>query len=295
MDAAFQLVASPASAAGVGSGSGDRRAGLAADAGIAAVIELKARYAMFSGVGFDLKHGPISKNRDLFHLLASRGSVIFDLLKVSPGWRLIAAQTGEPPVIRFKRPHERLDFAHLAALGGLDDMKFAILAFVLFEAQERHRVDEIEVPIGCNAVAVGEELWEVIAGFEEDDGDVRGLLAEKVEDDHVFSLEAGGEAERSAVGFVEDMGDEFGGSKGFGSVGAKRSAMVSRTFMRAPRKIAPIGFRRGLVIFRKYRSRLHAEHFAANSLVDQGIVSICLCIEPDQHVSVRGKSDLLGL
>ena len=134
--------------------------------------------------------------------------MVFDFFEVGARGGLVAAEAGKPPGVGFEGAHERLDLAEVAAGGGLDDVELAVLAFVLFEREERQGIDEVEVPGLGDAVAVGEELGEVVAGFEEDDGDAGGLLEEMVEDDHVLGLEAGGEAEGGAVGLVENVGDE---------------------------------------------------------------------------------------
>ena len=79
---------------------------------------------------------------------------------------------------------------------------------MLGERGDRERVDEVEAPIAHEAVAVLDERGEVIAGFEKDDWDVRQMLAEHVEDDHVLGLERAGEADVLFVGGGDDCGDE---------------------------------------------------------------------------------------
>ena len=133
--------------------------------------------------------------------------MVFDLFEVGAGGRLVAAEAGEPPGVRLERAHEGFDFADGAALGGLHDVEQAELALVFFERGAWEGVDEVEFPVAGEAVAVLEEGWEVVAGFEEDDGDLRGLLEEVVEDDHVFGLEGAGEAEVAGVRGAEDLGD----------------------------------------------------------------------------------------
>src|ERR1700744_5866939 len=120
MDAAFKLFAAPAAAAGVGSSGWDSGARLAANAGVALVIEREAGDAVLGGVGFDARPIPVGENADLLHQLAGGEFVVLNFLQAGAGGRLLAAKTGEPPRVGLERAHKRLDFADGARLGGFD-------------------------------------------------------------------------------------------------------------------------------------------------------------------------------
>src|SRR6185312_7506399 len=178
MDAAFELFAAPAATACVRTGGWHRCAGFAADAGVTLVIEREARDGVLACVGFDAGPIPICEDADLLHHLAAGELVVFDLLQTGTRGRLLTAQAGEPPCIRLKRAHQRLDLTDRAALCRLDNMQQAELTFVLCERRLRQRVDEVEVPFLRDAVAVFDESFEVIAGLEEYDGHMRQMAAQ---------------------------------------------------------------------------------------------------------------------
>ena len=67
-------------------------------------------------------------------------------------------------------------------------------------------VDQIQIPLGGDAIAIGEGLREVVAGFEEDDRDLRLKLEHHVHDDDVFGLEARGDA--GALRVLEVLAEE---------------------------------------------------------------------------------------
>jgi hypothetical protein len=52
--------------------------------------------------------------------------------------------------------------------------------------------------------------------WEKDDGDLREVLTQQVEDDHVFGLKGAGDAERGSGGLADDLGGEAGGGEEFG-------------------------------------------------------------------------------
>ena len=141
--------------------------------------------------------------------------MVFDLAQVGASGRLLATQAGKPPVERLEMAHERLDLADGAALGGLDDVEETVLRFVLGEGGFGQSVDEVEIPLSGHAVAVGEQFLEVVAGFEEDDRHVRKMATQHVECDHVFGLEARGEADGCARGHADNMLDERLGGEDF--------------------------------------------------------------------------------
>src|SRR5258708_28730952 len=82
------------------------RAGSAADARVALIVELVVRDVVFLDVVPDLLVRPVDQRVDLGHAAVAR--VDLDLGQVGPGRRLLAAQPGHPGVEIFKRPVERL-------------------------------------------------------------------------------------------------------------------------------------------------------------------------------------------
>ena len=72
-------------------------------------------------------------------------------------------------------------------------------------------VDQVEIPVGGHAVAVVVGLGEVVAGVEEDDGHFRADFADHVHDDHVFGLEAAGDADFFLAGLGDLIVDQVHG------------------------------------------------------------------------------------
>jgi hypothetical protein len=102
---------------------------------------------------------------------------------------------------------ERLDLAELAALvwGGLIEQP--MFGFLLGDGPLGEQVDEIQLPLPRDAVAVRVSLREVIAGVKEENRDFRIELDCELREEHVFCLKTAGET--SAV-----VGGEFAGQHG---------------------------------------------------------------------------------
>src|ERR1700742_3875741 len=120
MDAAFQFSAAPSSTARIRSGSGTSGARLAADAGIAFIVEREARNVMLTRIGLDAVPCPVGENADLLHLFSAGKAMILNFFQVGAGWRLLTTKARKPPEVRLQRAHERLNLTYLTALSGID-------------------------------------------------------------------------------------------------------------------------------------------------------------------------------
>ena len=70
----------------------------------------------------------------------------------------------------------------------------AELRLLLGHGEFGQKVDEVHRPRLRHAVAILVDLCEVVAGVEENDGNIGQSLPDNVEDDHVLGLEAVGDA-----------------------------------------------------------------------------------------------------
>src|SRR6185369_13049057 len=116
--------------------------------------------------------------------------MVFYLFEPSPCRRLFTPQSCKPPVKWFQRTHEWFHLSGLAASRWLHDMKLAKLPFELLHCRRRQSVDEIQSPLLRHAIAVFDQLCEVIAGLKKDHWNIRQMLSEHVQGDHVLSLKA---------------------------------------------------------------------------------------------------------
>src|SRR6266567_6317005 len=108
--------------------------------------------------------------------------------------RLFSPQSGEPYVKRFKRAHERLDFAQLAALSGLAAVKNSERRFLLRNGLRGKNVDQIERPLLRHAIAKFVSLRKVISGIEEQHRQAGYSFCDEVRHYHVFRLKTAGQA-----------------------------------------------------------------------------------------------------
>src|ERR1051326_2128835 len=100
MDTALQLTFSlPASGARIFGIDRQSRAGLAADAGVAQIVERQRRNIVSGQVGPDIAIGPLGQRADFFEHLPARQLERFHHLKVRACGRLFAAQRRKPAVV----------------------------------------------------------------------------------------------------------------------------------------------------------------------------------------------------
>ena len=140
---------------------------------ISLVVLREVAEAVLSGVFPDLRPSPIGEQADLQQRFAAGQTVLFEFLEIFPRRRLFAPQTGEPDFERFKRIHQRLDLAQLAALRRI----FSIQEFpnsdsccwtVLFG---KH-VDKVQSPFGCDSIPKMIGVGEVVAGLQKQHRDI---------------------------------------------------------------------------------------------------------------------------
>jgi hypothetical protein len=171
MDAALDLAAGPAPGARVVGIGGDGRAGLAADAGIAEIVERQERDAEVLAQLPHVARGPVGKGVQLADDYAAGQREVGDLFKRGAAAGLLAAQSGEPDLVVCNGGEERFDLAQSAASIGGDLVQQAVFGLLLSDGARREQVDEIQLPLCGDAVAIGVGLGEMVAGVEEEDRD----------------------------------------------------------------------------------------------------------------------------
>src|SRR5882724_4069684 len=113
MDAALELVrAGPTPRTLVLADEDRARAGYAADGRIARVVQRVVRNLVHVDIGLDALRVPVHHRLNLPDAVALRP---LDALCICAGQRLLAADAGDPGVVRRKRALERLDLADVTA------------------------------------------------------------------------------------------------------------------------------------------------------------------------------------
>src|SRR5882724_4664439 len=194
MDPAFKLLAAPAAGARVRRIVWNRCARLASDARVSAVVLWKIGQAVLSRVFPDLRPCPVCERTYLQQSFPARQTVLLDLLQIFAGGRLFAAQPREPNIEGFKRSHQGLYFAQLAALRGLLAIENSKLRLLLFNCFLWKYIHQVQRPVLSHAISILIGLGKVISGVEKQYGNIRHPLPEEVEHDHVLSLEAARDA-----------------------------------------------------------------------------------------------------
>jgi hypothetical protein len=170
----------------------------------------------------DVARGPVGEGAELEDGFAAGEGEVGDFEEFGAAAGLFATEAGEPDFIFADGFEERLDFAEgAAAVGGglVEDTEGGFLLGYGFFGEQ---VGEVEMPVGGDAVAIGVGVGEVVAGVEEEDGDVGAQFEGELEEEDVFGLEAAGEADvmlRGVVGEFEgeevadvlELGLEVGG------------------------------------------------------------------------------------
>src|SRR5207302_9627774 len=107
------LLPPPTAGARVLVGCNGARAGLAADAGVAAIVERVVWHVVLADVAPHVVVGPVGERVQLDD--AAMDLVDLEGLDVGPRRRLVAAQAGDPGIKAGQRSAERLDLADAAA------------------------------------------------------------------------------------------------------------------------------------------------------------------------------------
>ena len=107
MNAALELLSLPAAGPQVLGVEWRRRAGLAADARVAAVVEGQERDGVRLRVGPHVLVRPGGQRADLAEDFPRWQAEVFDRLQVGARRRLLAPEAGEPDVVRLERSKQR--------------------------------------------------------------------------------------------------------------------------------------------------------------------------------------------
>src|SRR6185503_618940 len=135
VDSALQLLfALPAARTPVRGIEGQHRAGLAADAGVALIVERKRRNLVPAQILPDIFIGPSGQRTHLFERLSRAQLERLHLLQIRARGRLFAPQSREPGVVIREPGKERLHFAQAAALAGFGLIEDAEERFLVFDA-----------------------------------------------------------------------------------------------------------------------------------------------------------------
>ena len=206
--AALDFFAGPAAGARVVGVSGERGTGGAADGGVALVVERQERNVEVRAELPDIACGPVGERAELADRDAAGEGEVGDLFEGGAAAGLLAAKAGEPGFVTGDGTKEGTDLADAAAAIGLREIEGAELGFLLGDGGQGQEVGEVEVPVARDLVAVAIGLDEVVAGVEEEDGDVGAELHGELEEEDVFGLEGAGEA-----GVVRVRGGQLAGEE----------------------------------------------------------------------------------
>src|SRR5213080_4411872 len=150
MDAALELVgAGPAACALLLVGCGRAGAGDAADRPVAGLVQRVVRDLVDLDVGPDALLVPVGERVELPDVVAVRP---LQLRGPDAARRLVAADPGDPGVVRLERLEQRLDLADVAAAVGVGLPEVRALALVLLGYGEYVRLQQLE------AVALNEPV-----------------------------------------------------------------------------------------------------------------------------------------
>src|SRR5207247_8215240 len=94
----------------------------------------------------------------------------------------------------FKRSHQGLYLAQLAALRGLLAIENSKLRLLLFDCFLRKYIHQVQRPLLSHAISILIGLDKVISGVEKQYGNIRHPLPEKVQHDDVLGLETARDA-----------------------------------------------------------------------------------------------------
>src|SRR5882724_4451218 len=234
MDPAFKLLAAPAAGARVRRIVWNRCARLAADARVSPIVLWKIGQAVLSRLFPDLRPCPVCERTYLQQSFPARQTVLLDLLQILAGGRLFAAQPREPNIEGFKRSHQGLYLAQLAALRGLLAIKNSKLRLLLFDCFLWKYIHQVQRPLLGHAISVLIGLGKVISGVEKQYGNIRHPLPQKVQHDDVLGLEAARDARaRFRTARQERV------QNGFGSVVFQCMSLFESTHFSPPLPASP--------------------------------------------------------
>ena len=202
VDAAFLFLATPTSGARVIGIKGQDCAGLTADAGVALVVEREKGDVVLVGVVPDVLRCPLGERADLADSSCRGQSKVLSWLQCGATLCLFAAEPGEPQIVGLERGEERFDLSETATAAGIGLVEDAELCLLLGYREFGQKVDEVHRPGSRHVVAILIDFGEVVAGVEENDGNVGQSAPNHVEHDHVLRLEAIGDAD-VALGLVQ--------------------------------------------------------------------------------------------
>src|SRR5260370_3408952 len=172
MNASFAFGLAPAAGSRVVWISRQGSARITPDAEIALVVLGKMTDAIRVRVIPNLLPLPVREEAHLPKRFARGETVKLELLEIFARGGLFAAQSSEPDVEWFQSAEERLDFAQLAAAGGIGLVKNAECRLLFLDRLFREDVDEMQRPLLRHRVAVFVGLREMIAGIQKQHGHV---------------------------------------------------------------------------------------------------------------------------
>ena len=147
------------------------------------------------GVVPDVLRGPLGKRADLADGPGSGQRKVFGWLQCSTTLSLFATEAGEPEFVAIEGGEKRFDLPQTTTATGIGLVENAKLRLLLRHSEFGHKVDEVHRPGLRHAVAIFVDLSEVVAGVEEDNGNIAQNVPDKVKHDHVLGLEAVGDAD----------------------------------------------------------------------------------------------------
>ena len=137
--------------------------------------------------------GPVGDRIDLGHHVAAGQDPAFDDLGVATGVGLVAAQAGDPHVVRLEGGEQGPGLAVLAALVGVRAVERAEVLLLRLWALVRPHRTHVEAPHLGEQVLELEGFLEVVTGVDEEHRDVAAALTHEVEHGDTAGLERAGD------------------------------------------------------------------------------------------------------
>ena len=140
----------------------------------------------------DIARRPVRKGAELAHDHIRLHGKVVDYFQLGTAARLLAAQAGKPHLVPGNGFEEWLYFAKAAAAVRLGNVEFAEDGLLLGDGLPGQQIMQIDAPIPGDAIAIFVGLLKVVAGVKEEHRDFRLAFTHKIQQQHIFSLEAAG-------------------------------------------------------------------------------------------------------
>ena len=194
MDPALLLLSTPTAGTRIVWVEGQTSARFTSNTCVAFFVERQQGNAIQAGILPHVFGRPLREWADLAQLLSRRQRKPIDGLKLRPALGLLSTHPCKPQLVLLELAEKRNDFTQTAAARWIRLMKNSELRFLLGDRLLRQKIDEVQTPCARHAVPILVGLGEMVSGIQKNHGNGRQQLLHQMHDDHVFRLEAAGDA-----------------------------------------------------------------------------------------------------